>query len=50
MAADDSVGSLEEESLKRKERLKALKRKFETAEIENESTSNENSNSVDLPK
>ncbi|KAK6644440.1 hypothetical protein RUM43_000707 [Polyplax serrata] len=50
MAADDSVGSLEEESLKRKERLKALKRKFETSEIENESTSNENSNSVDLPK
>ena len=30
MISDDKVGSLEEEALKRKDRLKALKRKLET--------------------
>lgn len=50
MAAQDNVGTLEEESLKRKERLKALKRKHELSENVDEPTCIESSNSIDLPK
>lgn len=50
MAASDNVGSLEEEALKRKEKLKALKRKLESQENSEESPQNENSKTITLPK
>ncbi|KAL0271146.1 UNVERIFIED_CONTAM: hypothetical protein PYX00_008336 [Menopon gallinae] len=49
MASVDKVGTLEEEGLKRKERLKALKRKLEHGGVEN-AESNENSKVTTLPK
>lgn len=50
MAASDNVGTLEEEALKRKEKLKALKRKHEQQEKTEENSQNENSKTITLPK
>ncbi|EEB10425.1 coiled-coil domain-containing protein, putative [Pediculus humanus corporis] len=47
MADDENIGTLEEECLKRKERLKALKRKHNISDTSEESTTNK---SIDLPK
>ena len=47
MADDENIGTLEEECLKRKERLKALKRKHNISDTSEESTNNK---SIDLPK
>lgn len=49
MASTDKVGTLEEEGLKRKERLKALKRKLEHGAVEDKET-NENAKPTALPK
>lgn len=50
MAASDNIGSLEEEALKRKEKLKALKRKLESHDKSEENSQNENQKSITLPK
>lgn len=47
--AEDKIGHLEEEALKRKERLKALKRKHNVSETDN-STENTDKESIQLPK
>ncbi|PSN47521.1 Coiled-coil domain-containing protein 12 [Blattella germanica] len=53
MASQDNIGSMEEESLKRKERLKALKRKHEETGKEgskSEESSSESSSQLPRPK
>lgn len=51
MTMSKELGKLEEEALKRKERLKNLKRKFDGLDKnENEATEGEKEKSLEIPK